>query len=136
MFAAHGHWRFTIIDDLIYVQIQGAFNREGVLEFQRDVLHYLSECNGVLPTLAVTDLRFFELSTADSHADVKAYFAGVKARGYERVDYIGANSLSRQLLEGIWQGSGVEVSFHPDLNSFLAVRPECAAAQAWLEGSD
>jgi hypothetical protein len=135
MFAAHGHWRFTIIDDLIYVQIQGAFNREGVIAFQRDVLQHLSEFNGVLPTRAVTDLRFFELSTADSHAEVKAYFEGVKQRGYERVDYIGANSLSRQLLEGIWQDSGVDVHFHSSLETFLAARPESHAAKDWLEGS-
>lgn len=136
MFAAHGDWRFAIFDGIVYVQMHGAINREGVMQFQKEVLLHLAGLGERTFRRAVTDLTDFELSTADSQTEIQTYFAGVKQRGYERIDYIGANSLCRQLLNVLWQDSGVDVRLHASRADFLATCPECSKAKTWLEGSN
>ncbi|WMN58556.1 hypothetical protein NI389_09815 [Pseudoalteromonas xiamenensis] len=136
MFAAHGEWRILIVDSIVFIQPIGAFNREGVLEFQYDVTNQVMAVPAGRLTRVVTDLQFFELSTADSQSVVQEYFEGVKQRGYERIDYIGANALSRQLLEGLWKGAQMTVVFHDSLEAFLACCPECQKQEMWLAGND
>ncbi|MFC3033311.1 hypothetical protein ACFOEE_12340 [Pseudoalteromonas fenneropenaei] len=135
MFAAHGDWRILIVTPCVYIQPIGAFNKEGVLAFQRDAMQQVAGYPAGSLVSAVIDLRRFELNTADSNAVVQEYFAGIKQRGYQRIDYIGANVLAQQVLEILWQGTNMEVHFHRDLDAFLALCPAHQPAKNWLQSS-
>lgn len=122
-FDAHGDWRVYIENLTVYISLKGAFNREGVLAFQEDILHHLNSLTESFNSL-VLDLSLFEMVTADSFEVTKQYFEGLKHRGYIWADYIGVNSLAEHTLRQMWQGAETELSFYPDEQTYLANKPE------------
>ena len=71
----------------------------------------------------VVNLREFELLTLDGLDSLETYFAGVKERGYQRVDYININIIAKNMFEKVWKNSDVEVNFYKDTDSYLLVHP-------------
>ncbi|TMN90854.1 hypothetical protein CWB72_08150 [Pseudoalteromonas phenolica] len=130
-FKAHGLWRVHIENATIYIALKGGFNREGVIDFQNDIIkRVMSEptpCDS-----AVLNLSEFEMSTSDSLEATKEYFEGVKQRGYKWVDYIGVNPIAEHLLKQLWQGAKTQLSFYPDEQTYLAHKPEHQQALAVL----
>ncbi|CCQ11024.1 hypothetical protein PALB_18980 [Pseudoalteromonas luteoviolacea B = ATCC 29581] len=133
MFRAHGEWRFQISGAAIYIQAIGAFNREGVLAFQKELFEKIAPLPPGTLKRAVIDLQLFELSTSDSHDEVKKYFSGVKDRGYEQVDYIGVSPLARLLLDKLWAGTNMPIAFHSDVDAFISEYPQYSDIHAWLK---
>ncbi|MAD88540.1 MAG: hypothetical protein CMK64_02455 [Pseudoalteromonas sp.] len=122
-FKAHGLWRVHIEHSTIYIALKGGFNREGVIDFQNDmikrVMSELTPCDS-----AVLNLSEFEMSTSDSLEATKEYFEGVKQRGYKWVDYIGVNPIAEHLLRQLWQGAKTEICFYPNEKAYISAKPE------------
>ncbi|WP_130255400.1 hypothetical protein [Pseudoalteromonas phenolica] len=130
-FNAHGEWRVHIEDSTIYISLKGAFNREGVLDFQHDIVQKVTSLSQPCDSV-VLDLSLFEMGTPDSFEATKQYFEGVKQRGYVWADYIGVNSLAEHTLKQMWQGAKTQLSFYPDEQTYLAHKPEHQQALAVL----
>jgi len=122
-FKAHGLWRVHSESTTIYIALKGGFNREGMIDFQNDIIkRVMSEPN--LFDSAVLNLSEFEMSTSDSLEVTKEYFEGVKQRGYKWVDYIGVNPIAEHLLKQLWQGAKTEICFYPDEKTYISAKPE------------
>lgn len=124
MFLAHGLWRVYVEAPVIYIGLQGAFNREGIIDLQNDLLAQAMQYPQGNLQSAVIDLSMFEMSTADSFDVIRNYFEGVKSRGYVRVDYIGANALARQVLEQLWRNAKTQIYFFDDAADLLVSQPQ------------
>lgn len=122
-FKAHGLWRVHMESPTIYIALKGAFNREGVIDFESDMLKRVT-AQPALYDSAVLDLTEFEMSTPDSLEATRAYFEGVKQRNYAWVDYIGVNSIAEKLLKQMWQGAKTEICFYPDEKTYISAKPE------------
>ncbi|KAF7767700.1 hypothetical protein PCIT_a3775 [Pseudoalteromonas citrea] len=124
MFVAHGLWRLYVEAPVIYIGLKGAFNREGIIDLQNNLLATAMKYPPGQLQSAVLDLSMFEMSTADSFEAIRNYFEGVKQRGYVRVDYIGANALARQVLEQLWRGTNTAIYFFDDAADLLVYQPQ------------
>jgi len=133
MFASHGQWRYSIEPPVIYIEVIGSFNKEAVESFSNEMRVALSDFPEQPVHYAVVNLAAFELTTADSLAVAKAYFHGVKARGYLRVDYIEPTAIVQSMLESIWRGSDMEICFHKDLASYCVLHPHDQSVTRWSE---
>jgi len=122
-FNAHGLWKVHIHKSTVYMSLKGAFNREGLMNFEKDVVQKVlainTPCDG-----AVVDLSLFEMSTPDSFDAAKHYFEGVKQRGYLWADYIGVNPIAEHNIRQMWQGAETNICFYPDQQVYLLNKPE------------
>ncbi|MCG7536057.1 hypothetical protein [Pseudoalteromonas sp. OOF1S-7] len=132
MFAAHGKWQIDIVPPVIFVNLIGAFNREGVQAFEQQALSEIAPHPAGALQRVVINLTQCELVTADSLAALQAYFADVAQRGYQEIDFIGVNTLSRQLLTQLWQMQPVKVLFYLDADAYLVQHPHYRDATSWL----
>jgi hypothetical protein len=132
MFKPHGSWLYTIEAPVIYIKVSGCFNREGVLDFVKEVQADLSALPAQSVRQAVINLAEFELVTADSLTVAKEYFHGVKARGYEQVDYISPSVIAKSMLESIWRGSDMSVHFYSTAQNYIECYPERGYVKNWL----
>lgn len=123
MFVAHGLWRVYVETPTIYMGLSGAFNREGMLDLQTDLLSTVEQHTSGSLHSVVVDLSEFEMSTADSFDVVYSYLEEVKQRDYKRINYVGANSLARDLLMKFWSRESTEVSFFDSVADFLEDQP-------------
>ncbi|WP_404341852.1 hypothetical protein [Pseudoalteromonas mariniglutinosa] len=133
MFEAHGNWRYFIEPPTIYIEISGSFNKEAVTSFIAEVGKEMALLPANSVHYAIVNLTHFELVTADSINVAKTYFHAVKDRGYQRVDYIKPNIVVEHLLTMIWQGSGMDVQFHADAESYFTLHPEHSHLRKWLK---
>jgi hypothetical protein len=125
MFLAHGLWRVYVEAPVIYVGLQGAFNREGMINLQNDLLAQVMRHPPGSLQIAVFDLSMFEMSTADSFDVIRDYLEGVKKRGHlVCVNYIGANTLARQALEQLWCGAKIDICFFDNEADLLISQPQ------------
>ncbi|WP_128724139.1 hypothetical protein [Pseudoalteromonas phenolica] len=122
-FKAHGFWRVHMESPTIYIALKGAFNREGVIDFESDMLKRVVAQPAQYDS-AVLDLTEFEMSTPDSLEATREYFEGVKQRNYAWVDYIGVNSIAEKLLKQMWQGAKTEICFYPNEAMYIAAKPK------------
>lgn len=132
MFKAHGEWEFHIDVPLIYIKIIGGINKEGVESFSQSLYQEVQQLPEKSLRHAVTNLTQFELATADSMALTKQYFLGLKSRGYQRIDYIGANIVAKTMLESIWCDIDMDVRFFPTVANYLEQNPTLTYAKNWL----
>ncbi|KNC68115.1 hypothetical protein [Pseudoalteromonas ardens] len=132
MFAAHGKWQIDIVPPVIFVNLIGAFNREGVRAFEQHALTEIAPYTAGALKRVVINLTQCELATADSLAALQVYFADVAQRGYQEIDFIGVNALSRQLLTQLWQTHPVKVLFYLDADAYLVQHPHYRDATSWL----
>jgi hypothetical protein len=127
MFIAHGLWRILFRPPYAYMSLKGAFNKEGTVAFQNELMAKAAQLAPDGVSHAVVDLSEFEMSTADSMDEIKQYFAGVTQRGLQHVSYIGANALARQILSQLWQYTTTEISFFDDMNALIEAHPHHSA---------
>ncbi|MCG7564233.1 MULTISPECIES: hypothetical protein [unclassified Pseudoalteromonas] len=132
MFAAHGKWQIDIVPPVIFVNLIGAFNREGVRAFEQQALTEIAPYTAGALQRVVINLTQCELATADSLAALQVYFADVAQRGYQEIDFIGVNAVSRQLLTQLWQTQPVKVLFYLDADAYLVQHPHYRDATPWL----
>ncbi|MBD1583999.1 hypothetical protein [Pseudoalteromonas sp. S16_S37] len=123
MFIAHGLWRILMHPPYAYMSMKGAFNKEGVIAFQSDLMATASQFAPQSITEAVVDLSEFEMSTADSIEDTRQYFVGVTQRGLKTANYIGANALARNMLAQLWQNTTTEACFYSSMDELLSKQP-------------
>ncbi|BBN83188.1 hypothetical protein PA25_31730 [Pseudoalteromonas sp. A25] len=106
-----------------YMSMKGAFNKEGVVAFQNDLMATASQFAPQSIAEAVVDLTEFEMSTADSIEDTRQYFVGVTQRGLKKVNYVGANALARHMLAQLWQDTTTEACFYESMDELLSKQP-------------
>ncbi|CAH9065883.1 hypothetical protein PSECIP111951_03458 [Pseudoalteromonas holothuriae] len=123
MFVAHGLWRVFMDPPCAYISMKGAFNKEGIIAFQNDLMATASQFAPQSMMDAVVDLTEFEMSTADSIEDTRQYFAGVTQRGLQTVSYVGANALARHMLEQLWQDTTTAVHFFTSMEELVSNQP-------------
>ncbi|MGO3423062.1 MAG: hypothetical protein ACTIMZ_11510 [Pseudoalteromonas distincta] len=123
MFGAHGEFQICSQPPLMYLELKGSFNNEGITLLTNGVVQELSTHPENTIKYVVVNLREFELLTLDGLDSLEAYFAGVKERGYQRVDYININIIAKNMFEKVWKNSDVEVNFYKDTESYLLVHP-------------
>ncbi|MEI8664321.1 hypothetical protein P4S81_04230 [Pseudoalteromonas sp. B28] len=107
----------------MYLELKGSFNNEGITLLTNGVVQELSTHPENTIKYVVVNLREFELLTLDGLDSLETYFAGVKERGYQRVDYININIIAKNMFEKVWKNSDVEVNFYKDTDSYLLVHP-------------
>ncbi|TMP34800.1 hypothetical protein [Pseudoalteromonas rubra] len=135
MFAAHGKWQINIAPPVIFVNLIGAFNREGVRAFEQQAVTEVSSFPAGSLQRVVINLAQCELATSDSMEALQNYFSAVASRGYQEIDFIGVNALSRQLLTRLWQDQPVKVLFYLDADAYLIQHPHYRDAAPWLRVS-
>ncbi|KAA1150657.1 hypothetical protein EU510_16355 [Pseudoalteromonas sp. FUC4] len=123
MFGAHGEFQICSKPPLMYLELKGSFNNEGITLLTNGVVQELSTHPENTIKFVVVNLREFELLTLDGLDSLETYFAGVKERGYQRVDYININIIAKNMFEKVWKNSDVEVNFYKDTDSYLLVHP-------------
>ncbi|MBB1379661.1 hypothetical protein [Pseudoalteromonas sp. SR43-2] len=123
MFGAHGEFQICSQPPLMYLELKGSFNNEGITLLTNGVVQELSTHPENTIKYVVVNLREFELLTLDGLDSLETYFAGVKERGYQRVDYININIIAKNMFEKVWKNSDVEVNFYKDTDSYLLVHP-------------
>ena len=123
MFGAHGEFQICSQPPQMYLELKGSFNNEGITLLTNGVVQELSTHPENTIKFVVVNLREFELLTLDGLDSLEAYFAGVKERGYQRVDYININIIAKNMFEKVWKNSDVEVNFYKDTESYLLVHP-------------
>ena len=123
MFGAHGEFQICSQPPLMYLELKGSFNNEGITLLTNGVVQELSTHPENTIKFVVVNLKEFELLTLDGLDSLEAYFAGVKERGYQRVDYININIIAKNMFEKVWKNSDVEVNFYKDTDSYLLVHP-------------
>ncbi|MEL0656110.1 hypothetical protein V6257_13845 [Pseudoalteromonas issachenkonii] len=123
MFGAHGEFQICSQPPLMYLELKGSFNNEGITLLTNGVVQELSTHPENTIKFVVVNLREFELLTLDGLDSLETYFAGVKERGYQRVDYININIIAKNMFEKVWKNSDVEVNFYKDTDSYLLVHP-------------
>ena len=123
MFGAHGEFQICSQPPLMYLELKGSFNNEGITLLTNGVVQELSTHPENTIKFVVVNLKEFELLTLDGLDSLEAYFAGVKERGYQRVDYIDINIIAKNMFEKVWKNSDVEVNFYKDTESYLLVHP-------------
>ena len=94
MFGAHGEFQICSQPPLMYLELKGSFNNEGITLLTNGVVQELSTHPENTIKFVVVNLKEFELLTLDCLDSLEAYFAGVKERGYQRVDYININIIA------------------------------------------
>jgi len=123
MFGAHGEFQFFSQPPTMYLKLNGSFNNEGITLLTNGVVQELSTHPENTIKFVIVNLKEFELLTLDSLDSLETYFAGVKERGYQRVDYININIIAKNMFEKVWKNSDVEVNFYKDTESYLLVHP-------------
>lgn len=124
MFGAHGEFNICSQPPTMYLKLVGSFNNEGINSLTNGVVHELSTHSKGAVKFVVVNLKEFELLTLDSLDSLETYFASVKERGYQRVDYLYANIIARDMFEKVWNNSDVEVNFYKDSASYLYQHPD------------
>ncbi|MEL0641551.1 hypothetical protein V6260_13140 [Pseudoalteromonas aliena] len=123
MFGAHGEFQIFSQPPHMYLKLKGSFNNEGITLLTKGVIQELSMYPKNTIRYVVVNLKEFELLTLDGLDSLEVYFAGVKERGYQRVDYININVIAKSIFEKVWKNSDVEVNFYKDTESYLFVHP-------------
>jgi len=124
MFGAHGEFQICSQPPTMYLKLFGSFNNEGITSLTHGVLQELSMQPKGAVKYVVVNLEEFELVTVDSMDSLEKYFNSVKERGYERVDYLYANIIAKNMFEKVWNNSDVEVNFYKDSESYLQQHPD------------
>ncbi|HBW97510.1 MAG TPA: hypothetical protein DEF74_04280 [Pseudoalteromonas sp.] len=124
MFRAHGEFYICSQPPTMYLKLMGSFNNEGITLLTNGVVNELSMHPKGAVKCVVVNLEEFELITVDSMDSLEAYFASVKERGYERVDYLYANIIAKNMFEKVWNNSDIEVNFYKDSESYLHQHPD------------
>lgn len=124
MFGAHGEFDICSQPPTMYLKLVGSFNNEGITLLTNGVVQELSTHPKGTVKFVVVNLEEFELLTLDGLDSLETYFASVKERGYQRVDYLFANIIAKNMFEKVWKNSEVEVNFYKDSESYLQQHPD------------
>jgi len=124
MFGAHGEFNICSQLPTMYLKLVGSFNHEGVTSLTNGVVQELSTHPKGSIKFVVVNLEEFELLTVDSMDSLETYFSSVKERGYQRVDYLYANIIAKNMFEKVWHNSDVEVNFYKNSESYLHQHPD------------
>ncbi|MCF7501805.1 MULTISPECIES: hypothetical protein [unclassified Pseudoalteromonas] len=135
MFKPHGEWFYKISPPCVFIEFRGCVNKEAFVDFTNKIADEITGNSIKNLHHLIINVKQFELATAESVHIAKAYFETVKSRGYKQVDYVAPNSVAQSLIESVWKDSGLRVTFHKDINSFLEINPQCEKMRAWLESA-
>ncbi|MCF2859717.1 hypothetical protein L1286_19745 [Pseudoalteromonas sp. SMS1] len=132
MFTVHGQWQINITPPYVYVNLVGAFNREGMTALEKEARQKWQSYNPGQLYGAVINLSEFEMTTNDSIAALQDYFADMEKRGYRRIDYIGIDALSRKIISELWSHSDIKVQLYLDVATYLSQHPTHRGEASWL----
>lgn len=133
MFMAHGDWSYHIEGSVMYVELIGQFNVQGLNKFFQEMHTVTNLLPKSITNHAVVNLAEWELVTADSKTLAKKYFENMISRGYKKVDYLmPSNNLVKHVLVDSWKDIDIKVNFYDSIEAFLKVNPNCDYVKNWM----
>jgi len=133
MFMAHGDWSYHIEGPVMYVELIGQFNVQGLNKFFQEMHAATNHLPKSITNHAVVNLADWELVTDDSRTLAKKYFENMISRGYKKVDYLmPSNNLVKHVLVDTWKDIDIKVNFYDSIEAFLKVNPNCDYVKNWM----
>jgi hypothetical protein len=130
---AHGDWSYHIEGTVMYVELIGQFNVQGLHKFFQEMHAATNIVPKSITNHAVVNLSDWQLVTDDSKTLAKQYFENMITRGYKKVDYLmPSNNLVKHVLSDTWKGIDIEVNFYDSIEAFLTVNPNCIYVKNWM----
>jgi len=130
---AHGNWSYHIEGSVMYVELIGQFNVQGLNKFFQEMRTAANNYPKNITNHAVVNLADWELVTDDSRALAKQYFENMISRGYKKVDYLmPSNNLVKHVLLDTWKDINIEVNFYNSIDAFLKINPSCNYVENWM----
>ena len=133
MFMAHGDWSYHIEGSVMYVELIGQFNVQGLHKFFQQMKKATNLPSKNITNHAVVNLAHWELATDDSRELAKQYFENMITRGYQKVDYLMPNNnIVKHVLKDTWKDLDIEINFYNSIEDFLKTNPKCQHVTNWI----
>jgi len=134
MFMAHGNWSYHIEGSVMYVELIGQFNVQGLHKFFQHMKKATNLTSKNITNHAVVNLADWELATDDSRELAKQYFENMITRGYKKVDYLMPNNnIVKHVLTDTWKDLDIEINFYNSIEDFLKTNPKCQHVTNWIQ---
>ena len=126
MFMAHGDWSYHIEGSVMYVELIGQFNVQGLHKFFQQMKKATNLPSKNITNHAVVNLAHWELATDNSRELAKQYFENMITRGYQKVDCLMPNNnIVKHVLKDTWKDLDIEINFYNSIEDFLKTNPKC-----------